>query len=303
MADLSDKPFSYRMKKEGVAYIYLLPMLVVIAFLNFYPIGYTFYISLTKAGPFNYSYVGLANYLKILLSTDSSITLQILSNSFFWATASIAIFIPLGLGLASVFNQELRGKTIYRTLILLPWAMPAYITILTWSNMLNYEYGIVNTMLGLVHIPAVNWTLGTPVQVWSGLLMVNTWLSFPFYTIVFLAAIQAIPSDLYESATIDGASTFYKFRRITVPFIWPTIAFVGLMGWLFTFNNFYPIYFITSGGPGYSTYIFVVYAYQEAFSYYQYQFAAAYSVIDFLVLLVIAMIAIKYTKLTEGWLK
>jgi arabinogalactan oligomer/maltooligosaccharide transport system permease protein len=300
----------FSIRRNWRAYVYLLPMIVVLLFLNLYPIAYTFYISLTdfgSGGPnsfFNVKFIGLSNYFHIFYSSYYlPQTIALLQNSVVWATGSIAIFIPLGLLLASLLNQPIRGKWIYRTVILIPWAMPAFISLLTWENMLNYEYGIVNSFLNLLHLPSVNWLGGSPLDVWSALFLTNTWLSFPFYTIVFLAAMQAIPSELYESAQIDGAGTWRMFSRITVPYILPTVLFVGITGWLFTFNNFYPIYLLTSGGPGFTSEIFVVEIYQTAFQDYSFAIAATYSVINFLILLVVAVIAIKYARLTQGWLK
>lgn len=308
MAHLEEKPVLYRLKREWLAYLYLLPMLVVLLLLTIYPIYLTFYYSLTYNGPLPSptippnTFVGLKNYISVFTS-QAGLTETLILNSFFWATASIAIFIVVGLGLAALLNQPLRGKSVYRTLLLFPWAMPAFITILTWNNMLNFNFGIINAFLGLVHIPPVQWQTGRFIQVWGGLLLMNTWLSFPYYTVVFLAAMQSIPKDLYESAEIDGASVFYKFAHITVPYIGSTVGFVGLMGWLFTFNNFYPIFLTTAGGPGNLSTIFVVRVYQEAIQRSHWALGATYTVIDFLIMLAVAIPAIKYTRLSEGWFK
>ena len=308
MAHIEEKPFLFRLKREWPAYLYLLPMLVVLLLLTIYPISLTFYYSLTFNGPLPApgippnTYVGLRNY-NIIGTTDLSLTETLVLNSFFWATASIVIFIVVGLGLAAILNQPLRGKTVYRTLLLFPWAMPAFITILTWTNMLNFNFGIINALLGLFNIPPVKWTTGGFGDVWGGLLLMNTWLSFPYYMVVFLAAMQSIPKDLYESAEIDGASILYRFTHITVPYIGSTVGFVALMGWLFTFNNFYPIYLVTAGGPGNLTSIFVVRVFQEAFERSHYSLAATYTVIDFIIMLLVAIPAIKYTRLSEGWFK
>lgn len=310
MAHIEEKPLFFRLKREWLAYIYLLPMLAVLLLLTIYPISLTFYYSLTKNGPLAQAgqpanvWVGLLNYVSIF-TQNAGLTGTLVFNSFFWATASVAIFIVAGLGLAAILNQPLRGKTIYRTLILFPWAMPAFITILTWNDMLNFNSGIINAILALFNIPPVQWHTGSFASVWGGLLLMNLWLSFPYYTVVFLAAMQAIPKDLYESAEIDGASILYKFTHITVPYIGSTVGFVALMGWLFTFNNFYPIYLVTAGGPQHLTSIFVVQVYQYAFTYSppSYAIAATYTVLDFLIMLVVAIPAIKYTRLSEGWFR
>jgi arabinogalactan oligomer / maltooligosaccharide transport system permease protein len=308
MADLRDQSLAFRLRREWPAYIYLLPVTGFLLLLNAYPIAYTVYVSLTDFGTggrgslLNFHYVGLSNYV-YALTTGSSTSLALVENSFFWAGGSVVLFLLVGLCLATVLNQEIRGKTIYRTLILLPWAMPAFITILVWWNMWQYQTGIINGVLSSLGIAPVDWLQHTDTA-WAALFITNVWLSFPFYTIVFLATMQAIPKDLYEAASIDGAGSVSQFFRITLPYLRPTIIFVGLMGFLFTFNNFYPIYIITTGGPGISTQIFITESYNDAFGASPaFSTAALYSVLDFLIILAITVIVIWRTDLTRNWLK
>jgi arabinogalactan oligomer/maltooligosaccharide transport system permease protein len=311
MADIRDQTLGFRLRREWPAYIYLLPTTIVLLVLNAYPIAYCVYISLTDFGTggrgslLSYHYIGGTNYW-YAFTTTSSTSWALIENSFFWAAGSVALFLLIGLGLATVLNQDIRGKTVYRTLIMLPWAMPAFITILIWANMWGYEYGIINGLLGEIGIAPVNW-LQHPATAWTALFVTNVWLSFPFYTVVFLATMQAIPKDLYEAAAIDGASSFSQFRRITLPYLRPTIIFVGLMGFLFTFNNFYPIYLITSGGPGVSTQIFITQSYNQAFGAVgatpAFSTAAMYAVLDFLIIVVITVLVIWRTDITRNWLK
>ncbi len=311
MADLRDQTIGFRLRREWPAYVYLLPTILVLLFLNAYPVAYTIYISLTDFGTggkgslLSYHYIGLTNYV-YALTTGWSTTLALVENSFFWAAGSVVLFLLIGLALATVLNQEIRGKTVYRTVILLPWAMPAFITILVWSNMWGYEYGLINGILHSVGIAPVDWLQHTDTA-WAALFVTNVWLSFPFYTVVFVATMQAIPKDLYEAASIDGASGFSQFFRITLPFLRPTIIFVGLMGFLFTFNNFYPIYLITMGNPGISTQIFITESYNQAFGSLgatpAFSTAALYSVIDFVIIIAITVVVIWRTDLTRNWLK
>jgi len=310
MADLRDQTLLYRLRREWPAYIYLVPTIVVLLVLNAYPIAYTVYISLTDFGTggrgslLAYHYIGLTNYY-LAVTTGASVSWQLIENSFIWAAGSVALFLVVGLGLATVLNQQIFGRTVYRTLMMLPWAMPAFITILVWANMWQYETGIINGLLSQVGVAPVDW-LQHPTTAWAALFITNVWLSFPFYTVVFLATMQAIPKDLYEAASIDGAGSFSQFVNITLPFLRPTIIFVGLMGFLFTFNNFYPIYLITSGGPGLSTQIFITESYKDAFGLGgspAFSTAAMYSVIDFLFVLVITVVVIWTTDLTRNWLK
>jgi len=310
MADLRDQSLLYRLRREWPAYIYLVPTIVVLLVLNAYPIAYTVYISLTDFGTggrgslLAYHYVGLTNYY-LAVTTGASVSWQLIENSFIWAAGSVALFLLVGLGLATVLNQQIFGKSVYRTLMMLPWAMPAFITILVWDNMWQYETGIINDLISQIGLLPVDW-LQHPTTAWAALFITNVWLSFPFYTVVFLATMQAIPKDLYEAASIDGAGSFSQFVNITLPYLRPTIIFVGLMGFLFTFNNFYPIYLITSGGPGLSTQIFITESYKDAFGLGgspAFSTAAMYSVIDFLFVLVITVVVIWTTDLTRNWLK
>lgn len=301
MADISEMPLLFRLKREWPAFIYLSPMLAFVVILFLYPIVYTVYISLTKNGPLDYSYVGMANYVAAF-TYELGLTKQLLINSFFFASVCVLIFVALGISLATVLNQNVRGKSVYRTLFLVPWAIPAFISILTWANMYNFQYGIINGLLHVINIAPVNWLAYTNTT-WAAIFITNIWLSFPYYTVVFLAQMQSIPADLYESASIDGASSLYKFVRITIPYIFPTIAFVAILGWTFQFNNFYVIYLINAGHPGYTTSIFIVNAYQQANAYYNFSLSAVFSLIDFVAVFAVTFIAIKYTRLTEGWLK
>lgn len=310
MADLRDQTLGYRLRREWPAYLYLLPTTIILLVLNAYPIAYTVYISMTDFGTggrgsyLSYHYIGISNYVSAF-TIGSSTTWTLIGNSFFWAAGSVALFLLVGLGLATVLNQEIRGKTVYRTVMMLPWAMPAFITILIWAGMWNYEYGLINGLLGVFGIAPIYWT-NYPDTAWAALFITNVWLSFPFYTVVFLATMQAIPKDIYEAASIDGAGSWSKFVHITLPFLRPTIIFVGLMGFLFTFNNFYPIYLITGGHPGISTQIFITESYTDAFGLGgspAFSTAAIYAIIDFLFVLVITVVVIWQTDLTRNWLK
>jgi arabinogalactan oligomer / maltooligosaccharide transport system permease protein len=342
MADLRDQSLGFRLRHEWLAYVYLLPTILVLLFLNGYPIAYSVYVSMTDFGTggkgslLSYHYVGWSNYVRALTVTGgapleaisrafvwggssflqpafdlgalaSPITTSVLwplvQNSFFWAAGSVVLFLAVGLGLASILNQQIRAKGVYRTLILVPWAMPAFITIIVWTNMWNYDYGIINDMLHYVGVAPINW-LGSTDTAWAALFITNLWLSFPFYTVVFLGVMQAIPHELYEAAAIDGAGNFARFRRITLPFLAPTVIFVGLMGFLFTFNNFYPIFILTMGGPGSTTQIFITQSYIDAFvSAPQYSTAALYGTVDFAILIVLTLVVIWRTNLTRNWLR
>jgi arabinogalactan oligomer/maltooligosaccharide transport system permease protein len=193
-------------------------------------------------------------------------------------------------------QRGLKGKTFYRTAILFPWAYPAFITILIWQGMLDYRFGIVNELLAKIGIGPVYW-LGTPATAMLSIILVNLWLSFPYYTYVFTSAMQSIPSELYEAAEMDGYGPLGRLRTIIMPMLSRQIAFVVIFGFIFTWNNFYIPFLLTGGGPGTSTQILITYSYYSAFSYLQFGIGAAYSVISILVLLVIVIVANHYSKM------
>jgi len=281
-------------------YLYILPVVILVAFLYLYPILYTIYISFTNFNLyhfFKYQWVGLANYITVL---TGGTFWQVLVNTAIWTVGSLAPMIAVGFLLALILNQkDLRGRSAFFTLLLVPWAFPAFISLIVWQGMWNWKYGIVNKVLAIFGIKPVDWFDMVPMA-WTMLILTNLWLSFPYYTSVFLSALQSIPEELYSIAEIDGASRFARFRYITLPLMRKTIAFVAIGGFTFTWNNFYPIYILTGGGPGNATNILVVYAYQAAFNNSLYNFAAVYSVIDAAILIAMAIIMLKYSGVLEA---
>ncbi|MGC8583176.1 MAG: carbohydrate ABC transporter permease [Thermoproteus sp.] len=281
-------------------YLYILPVVILVAFLYLYPIAYTVYISFTNFNLyhfFEYQWVGLSNYITVL---TGGTFWQVLANTAIWTVGSLAPMIAVGFLLALILNQkDLKGRSVFFTLLLVPWAFPAFISLIVWQGMWNWKYGIVNKVLAMFGIRPIDWFDIVPMA-WVMLILTNLWLSFPYYTSVFLSALQSIPEELYSIAEIDGASRLARFRYITLPLMRKTIAFVAIGGFTFTWNNFYPIYILTGGGPGNATNILVVYAYQAAFNNSLYNFAAVYSVIDAVILIAMAVIMLKYSGVLEA---
>jgi arabinogalactan oligomer/maltooligosaccharide transport system permease protein len=280
-------------------YLYLLPIIAIALFLFLYPVAYAVYISFTNFDLyhlFHYTVIGFKIYEQIL---SSSTFYTLLLNTVIWTVGSLVPMVVVGFLLALILNQrDLRGRNVFFTLLLVPWAFPAYISLVIWSGMWNYEYGIINKFLGLFGIPPINW-LNYTSTAWVALILTNLWLSFPYYTAVFLSSLQSIPSELYDIATVDGASVWQRFTRITLPLMRSAIAFVSVGGFVFTWNNFYPIYILTGGGPGISTDILIVYTYQEAFSWGYYNVAAAYSVISTIILAIMALLMLRVGRVLE----
>ncbi|MCL4420284.1 MAG: sugar ABC transporter permease [Candidatus Thermoplasmatota archaeon] len=220
-------------------------------------------------------------------------------NTVIFSVGSVALMVPIGFAIALLMNQRgIKGKRAFRTAILFPWAFPAFITILIWAGMLDYNFGIIDELFRVIGLKSVDWLTNPSLAMLSAIL-VNLWLSFPYYTFVYTATIQSIPSELNEAAEMDGYGLFGRLRRVVIPLVSRQIAFITIFGFIFTWNNFYVIYLLTDGGPGISTSTLMVYSYIQAFSDGNYSIAAAYSIISLLILLVFVVIANKYTKMMQ----
>ena len=223
-----------------------------------------------------------------------------------WTVLNVFLHLFIGLGLALLLNNPgLRFKKLYRVLLILPWAIPSYITALTWKMMFHTEFGSINHALGGLGIAPVDWLgsgdgFGFFVSNFTANLATNTWLGFPFMMVVSLGALQSIPSELYEAASIDGATRKQQFRMITLPLLKPALLPAVLLGSIWTFNMFNVVYLVSGGAPFDKTNILIT----EAFRYFNadkdYGMAAAYSVIIFVILLGYSAVTNRVTKATEG---
>jgi arabinogalactan oligomer/maltooligosaccharide transport system permease protein len=185
---------------------------------------------------------------------------------------------------ALLLNRPLRGRSVYRALLILPWAMPQYISALTWRGMFNVEYGAVNLWLGKLGIEPIGW-FSSEFWAFVAPTITNIWLGFPFIMVVALGGLQSIPQELYEAAKIDGAGPVRRFFSITLPMLKPVLLPALVLGTIWTFNNLNVIWLVTDQGlPADKTHILVTYVYKAAFFYYRYGYAAAFSVFIFLVL-------------------
>ncbi len=292
------KPVLKKRKKfEWSKLLYLTPVFVVLAFLDFYPIGWTIYASFTNFSYthfFHYSIVGLSNYYHVFHSLNLA---SVIENNVVFAAGSIILMAAAGFGVAILMSQRgLRGKTLFRTFILVPWAFPAFITILIWKNLLSEYYGAVDQILKTLFGISPFWT-GKPDLAMLSIILVNLWLSLAYYTFVYTAALQSIPQELYDAAEMDGYGTFGRIRRVVVPLLSRQIAFITIFGFIFAWSNFYIPFLLTGGGPGISTQILITYSYTEAFSYGSYGIAAVYSIISVLILLAMVVIVNHYSRM------
>ena len=201
--------------------------------------------------------------------------------------------------MALIINEDIRAKSFFRTILILPWAVPQYITALTWRGMFNSEFGQVNLILERLFGFTVPW-LSTEWGAFAACLITNIWLGFPFMMIIALGGLQSIPKSLYEAAEIDGASRWMQFKNITVPLLKPVMVPAITLGVIWTFNNFNVVWLVSNGGePSDTTHILVSWVYKAGFTYFRMGYAAAFSMIIFGILLVFSWKFINHTKATE----
>jgi arabinogalactan oligomer/maltooligosaccharide transport system permease protein len=238
-----------------------------------------------------YTFIGLKNFTELLSggghALDDPLNFWfILGVTVLWTVANITLHVTIGVSLALVLSRKwLRGKGIFRMLLILPWAVPNYITALMWKGMFEGEYGAINSLLHAMHLSGVSW-FGSWATAFSANVITNTWLGFPFMMVVALGALETIPKELYEAASVDGASAWQRFRHITLPHLRPALGPAVALGSIWTFNMFNVIFLVSGGKPGDSTNILVTDAYRWAFERGdKYGMAAAEGTIIFLILL------------------
>jgi arabinogalactan oligomer/maltooligosaccharide transport system permease protein len=301
------------------AYTYILPAMMGMVVLVFFPFFYGITLSFTDANLYNTNqplteiWIGLRNYAEILGDFDIARRgesgvwvfnyLNFYWTLFFtivWTITNVTIGVTLGLLLALILNTpNLAMRPLYRVLLILPWAMPNYITALIWKGMFHQQFGVVNHVIRMFGGEGLSW-FETPFTSFLTALATNGWLSFPFMMVVSLGALQSIPMELYEAARVDGASRWQQFVSITLPSLKPALVPAIILSVVWTFNMFNIIFLVTEGEPGNSTEILVTQAYKYAFQRYRYGYAAAYSTVIFGILLMYSVVQNRLSRATEA---
>ncbi|RLD16307.1 sugar ABC transporter permease [candidate division KSB1 bacterium] len=286
--------------KNRLVYLYVMPAMLVMALIVLWPFVYNVVISFSDMNLThfrNWKIIGLRNYVDVL--TDSMFW-YFFFKTILWTVLNLIFHVGIGVFLALIINEDIKAKSIFRTLLILPWAVPQYITALTWRGMFNSEYGAVNLLLNHLFGLQIPW-LSTEWGAFAACLITNIWLGFPFMMIIALGGLQSIPRSLYEAAEMDGASRWQQFKNITVPLLKPVMIPAITLGVIWTFNNFNVVWLVSNGGePSDKTHILVSWVYKAGFTYFRMGYAAAFSMIIFAILLVFGWKFIQRTKATEN---
>ncbi|MBN1482165.1 sugar ABC transporter permease [candidate division KSB1 bacterium] len=283
-----------------LAYLYTMPAVLVMMAVVLWPFLYNVWISFSNMNLTHFrdpGFVGFRNYAAVL--GDKSFW-YFFYKTILWTGLNLIFHVSIGVSLALILNKNIKGKSIFRTVLILPWAVPQYITALTWRGMFNSEYGAIPLLLERAFGLSIPW-LTTEWGAFAACLITNIWLGFPFMMIVALGALQSIPDELYEAADIDGASWFHKLKNITIPLLKPVMVPAITLGVIWTFNNFNVVWLVSNGGePSDKTHILVSWVYKTGFTYFRLGYAAAFSMIIFSILLVFSWNFIKKTRATEA---
>ena len=275
-------------------YYYLSPALILIALVMFVPLivglSYAFQ-NIQILNPFKTGFIGLAHFETLL---QDRIFYRALGNTLWWTGGSLALQFLLGLGLALLLNRPFGGRKLVQAVVFIPWAVPTFLSGLTWAWLFNPVIGPLPHWLAALGVLSEPYNiLGDPGIAMWGPIIANVWFGVPFFAITLLAALQAIPNELYEAAAIDGATAWQGFIKVTLPFLAPIIAITVLLRTIWISNFADLIIVMTNGGPANATQILPSYIFTTAYKKLDFGYASAIATALLLLLLLYAVILIR----------
>ena len=248
-----------------MGFLFILPIVLLVLSLVAYPFSYAIYLSMTrKFVGMPPIFVGLENYIRL---ANDGFFLRAVWNSFIFTFGSVVFKLGLGMLMALVLTSNIRFRSFFTGVLLVPWVAPTVVTALNFLWIYDGSLGVLNYLLVKVFriLPqGVGW-LSEPYTAMASVIFVNIWRGFPFFGISFLAGMKAIPAELYEAAAVDGANVLQRFLHITLPALRNIVIIVVLLSTIWTFNDFGIVYILTRGGPGGATMVLPVFAYEMAF--------------------------------------
>jgi multiple sugar transport system permease protein len=290
---LRDKSSSSQGSERALPYLLLAPTLLVLLSLSIYPLIYAVRVSL-QSGRGEQARWSTENFARLF---SDSFFLSALAHTFVYAAAALTLEFLLGLGLAVLLNERMRGRGIFRAALLVPMMLPPVVVGVVWRLMLNPNFGAINGTLKSfgVNTDSLTWTASPRLALLS-VIAVDVWQWTPFVFLILLAGLQAIPEEPYEAALMDGSSAWQTFRHITLPLLKPAILIVLLLRTMDLLRVFDQIFILTEGGPGFATETISLYIYRAAFRFGDFGYAAAMS---FVLLLLTNSISLIYIRLLQ----
>jgi arabinogalactan oligomer / maltooligosaccharide transport system permease protein len=350
-AAASQSAAAARRRITRTAYLYILPAAVVMLVMTAFPLLYQLWLSLTNYSNLNLrttnllaqmlgafvpslrtaynspTFLGVDNYVLILTNELGQVLSQfdfwkILFFNLIWTFSNVVFHVAIGVAVAVLLNTPgLWFKPVYRAFYILPWAIPGLVASMVWKNLFDDQFGVINMLLGGLGLPHdIRWwqQIDPPIPFlpilplsFYAALITNIWLGWPFMMTIATGALQSIPRELYEAASVDGASAWRKFWTITVPMLRPAMVPAIMIGMMWTFNQFNVIYFTSGGGPVHSTEILVTQAYRlvnettvslpGVGNARPYGIAAAFAYIVFAVLAILTLLTNRVSRATEAY--
>jgi len=280
-------------RETSLPYLLIAPSVAVLLGLSIYPLFYAVRISL-QTGSGDAARWSLANFARL---AGDKFFLEALAHTLIYAVVALTFEFLFGLGLAVLLDRPLRGRSLFRTALLIPMMLPPVVVGVVWRLMLNPDFGAVNGTLKSIGIntESLTWT-ASPALALASVIAVDIWQWTPFMFLVLLAGLQAIPQEPYEAAIVDGSSAWQIFRHVTLPLLKPAILIALLLRTMDLLRVFDQIFILTEGGPGFSTETVSLYIYRTAFRFFDFGYAAAMS---FVLLLLTNVISVGYIRLLQ----
>jgi ABC-type sugar transport system permease subunit len=281
--------FSLAARQAAFGVAILLPTLAILAIFRFLPMIEAFYLSLTQYDLVHPpKFIGLANFVSLVEDPLFRKSAQV---SLTYVLFSVVPVLPLSLGLAVLFNRSLFVKNVLRSAVFMPVVMPAVVMAVVWTFMYQQD-GVINTILGWFGIDPIPWLRSSASALWA-VILIGIWRATPYYMVIFLAGLQAIPADYYDAAEIDGAGAWAKFWYVTLPLLKPTTLLVIVMNVIVAMKVFAVPLIMTGGGPADSTRVLPLFIYQTAFEFFDMGRAAAMSVFLFVGVMLFSFIQVR----------
>lgn len=279
--------------QKNAPYYFLAPMIVIFSVFILYPLVYSFILSFQQYDYGKYNFVEFENYIKLF---RDPVFLTSLKNTLIYLMIQVPVMVVLSLFLAVLLdNKFLRGKAFFRASLFLPSVTALVAYSLVFKLLLNYDYGIINYLIGLLGADKVDW-LNTPIGAKASVILAITWRWTGYNMVIMIAGLQSIPNDLYGAASIDGASKWQQFWRITAPMMRNIILFVSITSTIGTLQIFDESYMLTQGGPNSATITVAHYLYNTAFRYFKFGYAAAISYIMVIIITILSIIQFRIGK-------
>lgn len=291
---LSENAKKYKRKRTLIAYSFILPNFIGFLLLTMIPIVFSFILSVCEWDSANpIKFVGFDNFIK--MASDDTFRISMI-NTLYYAVGTVPVTMILSLLVALLMNCKIKGVVFFRSVVFFPYVASLVAVGVVWNALFHPDMGPVNSLLVAIGITdPPRWSASTT---WAmpTIIGLSIWKSVGYYVIVYLAALQGIPGELYEAAKIDGANSFQRFRRITWPMVTPTTFFVTIMLTIYAFKVFDIMYITTQGGPGRATNVLVYHIYNRAFIGFEFGYASSLSVVLFVIVLTVTIIQFRTEK-------